>query len=676
MRAISIPLHSTACTTPAGTQQKDTPRKDAPIDGEPSHSHRHCLFVCCAMSASVDLTAPLSLSLASGSEAAGATDSPVAVAVGTLEGETRQQVEHNDPSPSSPLHATKRRKVDVDLSFDVDRSEAEESDPPHQQHPPTGTHSPIIIESEDTHTQNGHGRPQRKAKSEANQRVAAMANSLLDNTEVPASSASGRRRSNGANRNHTTTQTTRNNKNNQSNHAASASSSSSSKKRHRDSHVDVDEVDLVDLDGDDAEMEEADVELIDDDEPYDQSDEAQNTNNAQVNGKRAGSTLTETMQHRKHSGRKSVTKQQSSSSAAAAVASSSPPAVASSSSSSSSSQPPKKVRDLRRDKRASGFAPWKVVHKSAIAAMTFEGYEDLARQILEPQTQEEIKASQTYSPQGTDSYHHDPTDILTGKAEMPLTLMRRIDTKYGREEYKVQAARTIERKEVVTFLGGRLMEQVKANKQMREEWNQHFHMKKEWLRDFFEYKGQHDLVVSTKDHRCIASYIRGPEERTDGEVGANLKADVVLEPRSGLFYVIYYATERIRRGQEVFCMPFLGDWHDRCHREMFLHSRISHWYHKYALRLERRLLELNLKFDEGVPPNMRPVILTADQEEKFLAVPGMDQGALPEPLPMEETMVVIDVQTAMECTGCKYSAKAIQKNLSAATQHYIDGNKK
>ena len=39
-------------------------------------------------------------------------------------------------------------------------------------------------------------------------------------------------------------------------------------------------------------------------------------------------------------------------------------------------------------------------------------------------------------------------------------LSRRVDTKYGRDEYKVKAQRNIARKEVVAFLGGRLMEQV------------------------------------------------------------------------------------------------------------------------------------------------------------------------------------------------------------------------
>jgi hypothetical protein len=47
--------------------------------------------------------------------------------------------------------------------------------------------------------------------------------------------------------------------------------------------------------------------------------------------------------------------------------------------------------------------------------------------------------------------------------ESPLTLVRRVDTKFGREEYKVKAQRNIAKKEVVAFLGGRLMEQAKVS---------------------------------------------------------------------------------------------------------------------------------------------------------------------------------------------------------------------
>jgi hypothetical protein len=136
--------------------------------------------------------------------------------------------------------------------------------------------------------------------------------------------------------------------------------------------------------------------------------------------------------------------------------------------------------------------------------------------------------------------------------------------------------------------------------------------------------------------------------------------------------VIYYAIERIRRGQEVFCMPFLGDWQDRSHREMFLYSRISHWYHKWARILELNLRSHHIAFDATIPANMRSIILTADQEEKFLNIPGMDQGVLPEPMPIEKSMRVVSVEDAMAYCQCEYALKARQVDLSTEVQHYID----
>lgn len=124
----------------------------------------------------------------------------------------------------------------------------------------------------------------------------------------------------------------------------------------------------------------------------------------------------------------------------------------------------------------------------------------------------------------------------------------------------------------------------------------------------------------------------------------------------------------------LFSMPFLGEWHDRCHREMFLYSRVSHWLHKWASILEKNLLAAGVEFDTSVPPHMHSIILTADQEEKFLNIPGMDQGALPEPLPVEKSMVIVDVQEAMGYCNCEYSAKARQIDLSVETKHYLEGS--
>lgn len=147
---------------------------------------------------------------------------------------------------------------------------------------------------------------------------------------------------------------------------------------------------------------------------------------------------------------------------------------------------------------------------------------------------------------------------------------------------------------------------------------------------------------------------------------------VCLDPKGGLFFVIYFAIEPIRRGQELYCQPFLGEWHTRCHREMFLCSRVSHWYHKYLLRLERALETAGVRFDESRPADLAPALMTPEQEERFLTIPGMDCGVLPPPLPLAQSMRVVEMDDAMAYCGCEASPVARQVGLSSATQYYID----
>ena len=145
-----------------------------------------------------------------------------------------------------------------------------------------------------------------------------------------------------------------------------------------------------------------------------------------------------------------------------------------------------------------------------------------------------------------------------------------------------------------------------------------------------------------------------------------------LDPKGGLFFVIYFAIEPIRRGQELYCQPFLGEWHTRCHREMFLCSRVSHWYHKYLLRLERALESAGVRFDEARPADLAPALMTPEQEERFLNIPGMDCGVLPPPLPLSQSMRVVSIEDAMKYCGCEASPTARQVDLSTSTQVYID----
>lgn len=136
--------------------------------------------------------------------------------------------------------------------------------------------------------------------------------------------------------------------------------------------------------------------------------------------------------------------------------------------------------------------------------------------------------------------------------------------------------------------------------------------------------------------------------------------------------MIYFAIEPIRRGQELYCQPFLGEWHTRCHREMFLCSRVSHWYHKYLLRLERALETAGVRFDEARPADLAPALMTPEQEERFLNIPGMDCGVLPPPLPLTQSMRVVSIEDAMKYCGCEASPTARQVDLSTSTQVYID----
>ncbi len=152
----------------------------------------------------------------------------------------------------------------------------------------------------------------------------------------------------------------------------------------------------------------------------------------------------------------------------------------------------------------------------------------------------------------------------------------------------------------------------------------------------------------------------------------------ISEPRGGLFIVILFATENIRRGSELFCQPFLGQWHTACHREMFLSSRISHHYHKWALRLEQALTPAGVEWDarqpllDAIHPLPKPKILTHEEEERFLTIPGEDRGVLPLPLPLDESMRVVTLEDAMSACGCEFTATAQMCSISEETQKYID----
>ena len=204
-----------------------------------------------------------------------------------------------------------------------------------------------------------------------------------------------------------------------------------------------------------------------------------------------------------------------------------------------------------------GYEAWQLIQPQRIPAMTYEGYVALAYDSLEPATRAAIRESQPYVAEHGETYHDDPWPLIYGQTPSPLSLYRRVDRVYGREEYRVCASRRIAAKEVVAFLAGRLTEQSKALKERREDDHQHFFMERQYLHQFFGYEGPHSLMLSTREHRSIASYIRDPCEKTDGE-DANVRVDVTLDTVTGLFFVVLYAAADMRRGEELYCLPFLG----------------------------------------------------------------------------------------------------------------------
>ena len=303
-----------------------------------------------------------------------------------------------------------------------------------------------------------------------------------------------------------------------------------------------------------------------------------------------------------------------------------------------------------------GFDPWRVVQSHHIPAMTYEGYVALAYDSLEPATRAAIRDSQPYEAEQGETYHDDPWPLIYGQTPSPLSLYRRVDRVYGREEYRVCASRRIAAKEVVAFLAGRLTEQSKALKERREDEHQHFFMERSYLHQFFGYEGPHSLMLSTKEYRSLASYIRDPCEKTDGE-DANIKVDVTLDTVTGLFFVVLYAAADVARGEELHCLPFLGRFLSRAHRQMFLYARISHWHHRYATMLERALLaHPEVQWDRRVPPSISSQPLTAEMEAKHYG--DEDARSLVYQVSVEEGYLQWGVVDALGAAHCQYAKVA------------------
>ena len=324
----------------------------------------------------------------------------------------------------------------------------------------------------------------------------------------------------------------------------------------------------------------------------------------------------------------------------------------SSSSHSSAAPPPHSFLETIASLSRVGFEQWRLVPPQSIPHMTYEGYVALAFDSLEPSSRRAIARASPYVAEHGDEYHSNPWPLIWGQQLSPLQLYRRVDRVYGKEEQRVCASRRIEEKEVVGFLAGRLTEQSKAQKEGREDDHHHFFMERSYLHTFFDYSGEHSLMISTKEHKSIVSYIRDPCEKTDGE-DANIKVDVVLDNVTHLFFVVLYAAAPIARGEELYCLPFLGKFLSRAHRQMFLYARISHYYHRYATLLERALLSHpEVVWDRQIPAAIEARPLTAEQES--LHYGDEEERSRVYQIPLDEGYLQWDVANALMVSKCRY----------------------
>lgn len=254
----------------------------------------------------------------------------------------------------------------------------------------------------------------------------------------------------------------------------------------------------------------------------------------------------------------------------------------------------------------------------------------MAIESLDPEQRRAIKQSSDYD---AEAYHLDPWPLIKGEVSSPLTLQRRVDQTFGRQEHRVVANRNIEARSVVAFAAGRLTEQYKAARGATSHkltstsaataggGGQHndsdLLLEASYLKRYFEYNSQHSLVLSTREHCTVASYIRDPCA-THSDEESNIKFDVVLDRESATFFIVFYALCEIRRGEECMALPFLGQYHSTQQYQLTLLSRISHWYHRWATVLEEQLLKHNVAdLPTEVPLSARARPLASHEEARF-----------------------------------------------------------
>ena len=335
---------------------------------------------------------------------------------------------------------------------------------------------------------------------------------------------------------------------------------------------------------------------------------------------------------------------------------------------------------------------------------------------IEPSTREALRACLEYP---FASYSPPNLRTLHTFTSSHLSLYRRVSTRYGLVDHCVRASRHIAVGTAVCMLGGRLTESWKIDAQVQLEHG--FALKRDELRTFFEYSGEGSLVVLTDQHSNIAKYIRDPlhrhtaeldtssknsssrtshqrerpmvqvesdeieesdEEEEDETVGvdSNCRPDTYFDRQSRLFFVLIYATEDIQKGEELFSHRFLGDWRTKAHHEMFLAARVSHWLHRYAMALERRLL--TAMAEDEVPPPPAPISVSTlsfwHEAERMVhtAMNGVHlRKRLMEVQTMQtqpQTLAPFSLYDALQLTGCEFARQTVLgRSISSTTKRKL-----
>ena len=239
------------------------------------------------------------------------------------------------------------------------------------------------------------------------------------------------------------------------------------------------------------------------------------------------------------------------------------------------------------------WSDWEV--EQAPPSQSYQGYVDASTRSLPPAVLSAFRRCSPYPNSG----HDDPFPAITSPSfTPPYLLYRRFDSVYGLVQHKLVATRDIREKEVLGFVGGHLELLDDAAKEGVDNRGHPSHVliERGYLEKYYEYSGQHAVVLSMKRYHSPLQRLRDPalllselEERRPELDAYNVNVDVALDPQSRMPVVIAYAWVPIEAGTELFAFLSLGRWYSRDHKRLFIASRVSHWYHRSVLQLEQLL---------------------------------------------------------------------------------------